>query len=61
MSLHLGEMDLYDLHEAFKKAKKKSARDAYKINVIILLATGWSIESISACTISAAIPTRPSA
>ena len=48
MSLYLEEMELYDLHQAFKKAKKKSARDAYKINVIILLPAGWQIEAISA-------------
>jgi len=44
----LSEKELIELHEAFKRAKKKAAKDAYKINAIILLATGWSIESISA-------------
>jgi len=42
------EKELIELHKSFGRAKKKSARDAYKINVIILLATGWSVESISA-------------
>ena len=42
------EKDVVELYEAFACAKKKSAKDAYKINVIILLATGWTIETISA-------------
>lgn len=42
----LTEEELVKLHKAFREAKGK--RDAYKINVIILLATGWPIESISA-------------
>lgn len=44
----LSEEQLIKLHKEFKYAKKKSAKDAYKINVIILLATGWTIETISA-------------
>ncbi|MGD9153796.1 MAG: IS630 family transposase [Gammaproteobacteria bacterium] len=45
---HLSEKELMELHESFSRAKKKSAKHAYKINVIILLATGWTIETISA-------------
>ena len=44
----LSEECVIELHKAFARAKKKSAKDAYKINVIILLATGWTIETISA-------------
>ena len=44
----LQEEQLAELHKTFARAKKKSAKDAYKINVIILLATGWTIETISA-------------
>ena len=46
MNLFLAEKELVELHQAFRRAKEK--KDAYKINVIILLATGWTIEAISA-------------
>ena len=46
--MDLSEKQLIELHKAFNHAKNKNVKNAYKINVIILLATGWSIESISA-------------
>ena len=43
----LSEIELVDLRSAHKVARRKSAKDAYKINVIILLGTGWTLEETS--------------
>lgn len=43
----LTEQELNSLHAEHKFAKRHSAKKAYRINAIILLGTGWTLEGVS--------------
>jgi transposase len=42
----LSPKELTDLHAALRAAKKNNIKDAYKINAVILLGSGWLIEEV---------------
>lgn len=44
--LMLTKDQVKELREAHKDAKKRSAREAYKINAVILLGTGWTYRQV---------------
>jgi transposase len=46
-NFELTQEEIIELRAAHKSAKKRSAADAYKINAIILLGDGWSLEEVS--------------
>ena len=49
-NFQLSELELQQLRAAHKKARsarRGDARAAYKINAVILLGTGWSVQSVS--------------
>jgi transposase len=39
--------EIQELRAAHREAKKRSAADAYRINAVILLATGWAAEEVA--------------
>jgi len=44
---NLSSESIQELGVAHRAAKRRSAADAYRINTVILLGTGWSTEEVS--------------